>query len=56
MGVVIETCVKYPGGPTRMRATDLKGLASRQQGQGHFRMLSVLAKHGTVAGWGMQIN
>ena len=23
MGVVIETCVKYPGGPTRMNATDL---------------------------------
>jgi hypothetical protein len=22
MGVVIEICVKYPGGPTRMNATD----------------------------------
>jgi hypothetical protein len=23
MGVVIEICVKYPGGPTRMKVTDL---------------------------------
>jgi hypothetical protein len=23
MGVVIEACVKYPGGPTRMTVTDI---------------------------------
>jgi hypothetical protein len=23
MGVVIEICVKYPGGPTRIRVTDI---------------------------------
>jgi hypothetical protein len=23
MGVVIETCIKYPGGPTRMTGTDM---------------------------------
>jgi hypothetical protein len=23
MGVVIETCAKYPGGPTRIRGTDI---------------------------------
>jgi hypothetical protein len=23
MGVVIEICAKYPGGPTRMRGTDI---------------------------------
>ena len=23
MGVVIETCIKYPGGPTRMTGTDI---------------------------------
>ena len=23
MGVVIEICLKYPGGPTRMRVTDV---------------------------------
>jgi hypothetical protein len=23
MGVVIETCIKYPGGPTRIRVTDI---------------------------------
>jgi hypothetical protein len=23
MGVVIEVCIKYPGGPTRIRATDI---------------------------------
>jgi hypothetical protein len=23
MGVVIETCVKYPGGPTRITVTDM---------------------------------
>jgi hypothetical protein len=23
MGVVIEICIKYPGGPTRMRVTDI---------------------------------
>jgi hypothetical protein len=25
MGVVIEICVKYPGGPTRMTVTDMPG-------------------------------
>jgi hypothetical protein len=24
MGVVIETCIKYPGGPTRNRGTDMR--------------------------------
>jgi hypothetical protein len=24
MGVVIETCVKYPRGPTRMKGTDMQ--------------------------------
>jgi hypothetical protein len=23
MGVVVETCIKYPGGPTRMTGTDI---------------------------------
>jgi hypothetical protein len=23
MGVVIETCIKYPGGPTRMTVTEM---------------------------------
>jgi hypothetical protein len=29
MGVVIETCTKYPGGPTRMTGTDMTPHASR---------------------------
>jgi hypothetical protein len=24
MGVIIEICTKHPGGPTRMRVTDMK--------------------------------
>jgi hypothetical protein len=24
MGVVIETCIKYPRGPTRMKVTDIQ--------------------------------
>jgi hypothetical protein len=28
MGVVIETCVKYPGGPTRNKGTDIHLLPS----------------------------
>jgi hypothetical protein len=27
--VVIEICVKYPGGPTRMRAADLQVVENR---------------------------
>jgi hypothetical protein len=31
MGVVIEICIKYPGGPTRMRGTDM-GVKLGQKG------------------------
>ena len=38
MGVVIEICIKYPGGPTQMRVTDMRGaildFARRRAGTG----------------------
>jgi hypothetical protein len=35
MGVVIETCVKCPGGPTRMNATDIIALCDTVGNPGH---------------------
>ena len=33
MGVVIEICIKYPGGRTRIRGTDIRaGLAMSENG------------------------
>jgi hypothetical protein len=32
MGVVIEICVKYPGGPTRIKGTDMLLYAVSCQG------------------------
>jgi hypothetical protein len=29
MGVVIEICIKYPGGPTRMRVADITATPER---------------------------
>jgi hypothetical protein len=28
MGVIIEICVKHPGGPTRMRVADIRDIVS----------------------------
>jgi hypothetical protein len=33
MGVVIEICVKYPGGPTRITVTDLPSVPGAQYRQ-----------------------
>jgi hypothetical protein len=33
--VVIETCAKYPGGPTRMTATDVQGTREKRGGFSH---------------------
>jgi hypothetical protein len=35
MGVVIETFVKYPGGPTRIKATDISAPVIQGGAPGH---------------------
>jgi hypothetical protein len=32
MGVVIEMCIKHPGGPTRIKGADIERADERQQG------------------------
>jgi hypothetical protein len=40
MGVVIEICIKYPGGPTRMRGTDVRiGVIQAQAQKSRGRVL-----------------
>ena len=38
MGVVIETCVKHPGGPTRIRGTDIIVFQGGDDGRGYRNM------------------
>jgi hypothetical protein len=37
MGVAIEICIKYPGGPTRIRGTDIAGHGATRAQPKHMR-------------------